>query len=616
MPKNQYFAYRSFWPELKKTAEFAQAGVNTVCFFSANTVNSLGEPYCLYEPTWHGPGNYDFSPFDRQVADLLGANPKADFLCMVDLNSPPWMQRRLRFDSHTDIGHAIHLPDWLAWTRDYLAAFLQHAESRYPDRIRAYVLAAGGTCEWQDRTHGDESSAREAAFQKWCGRNGHPVPERIPAKRVRDGSAHFMLRDPQEDAVSIRYWQFCSESIVDTIKHFVGEARKIIRPAAEIGVFYGYIIELAQHRHISDGYVAYERLLDTPGLDFLVAPGTYQDRGMGGGSGFMLPIETVRRHGFSYLHECDQRTSTVNRKLSAHLSIPPSVAGFSDISWPGPAGAIAGIKREAALCLIERTSLWWFDMWGGFYEGEGVMDAMRRAKEIWDEHAGAETKSVSEVLLVIDPESAYYFNETEPLMNAFILETRNKLNRLGAPFSICSFNDLETLPHLRKARLVIFANAVLLDDAKRKILQATVLKDGKTVLWLFAPGILDGKTYQPDRVKDLCGTAYGTEEWNRVEKDGWKSVYVYNPADLTPQGLKKVAAEAGVHLYCEKEVPVHANSRFVAIHTAEGGPLDVKLPKQYAKVTELYRGETVAEKSSAFSVVAQAPDTLLFLLEE
>ena len=40
----RYFAYRSFWPELETMKKFREAGVNTICFFAANTVNSLGEP--------------------------------------------------------------------------------------------------------------------------------------------------------------------------------------------------------------------------------------------------------------------------------------------------------------------------------------------------------------------------------------------------------------------------------------------------------------------------------------------------------------------------------------------------------------------------------------------
>ena len=40
--KKEFFAYRSFEPELKTTAKFAQIGLNIRCIFAANTVNSFG----------------------------------------------------------------------------------------------------------------------------------------------------------------------------------------------------------------------------------------------------------------------------------------------------------------------------------------------------------------------------------------------------------------------------------------------------------------------------------------------------------------------------------------------------------------------------------------------
>lgn len=70
-------------------------GINTVAVFPSNTCNSLGEPYSKYPPNWLWFDTYDFEPVKRQFDDLLSANPNAEFLVMLDLNSPLWLTRQL-----------------------------------------------------------------------------------------------------------------------------------------------------------------------------------------------------------------------------------------------------------------------------------------------------------------------------------------------------------------------------------------------------------------------------------------------------------------------------------------------------------------------------------------
>ena len=85
------FSYRSFWPEFGAMAQFKDAGVNTVCVFAGNTDNSLGLPYSKYPPTWRWFGKYDFVSLDKQYDDVLAVNSNAEFICMMDLNTPVWL---------------------------------------------------------------------------------------------------------------------------------------------------------------------------------------------------------------------------------------------------------------------------------------------------------------------------------------------------------------------------------------------------------------------------------------------------------------------------------------------------------------------------------------------
>ena len=94
----------------------------------------------------------------------------------------------------------------------------------------------------------------------------------------------------------------------------------------------------------------------------------------------------------------------------------------------------------------------------------------------------------------------------------------------------------------------------------------------------------------------------------------WKSVYASDYEAVTPQALKLLAADAGINIYCKEEIPVYANSRLLAIHTASGGEIEVTLPGNYSQVTEIYSGRLVAKNSSSFVFTFAMPDTKLFEL--
>ena len=144
-----YFAYRSFWKEFDAMRDFTAAGFNLFTIFPANTVNSMGEPYCQYKPLWNWYESYDFAPFDEMVNDILKINPNAEFLCMVDLNTPLWLSRKLTCrnvlgsDSFTCLTDALCSPLWRNYTEKYVTAFVDYAEKKYGSRIKAYIPACG-----------------------------------------------------------------------------------------------------------------------------------------------------------------------------------------------------------------------------------------------------------------------------------------------------------------------------------------------------------------------------------------------------------------------------------------------------------------------------------------
>ena len=606
----RFFAYRSFWPELETVRRFGEIGINTVAVFPSNTCNSLGEPYSKYPPNWLWFDTYDFEPVKRQFADLLSANPNAEFLVMLDLNSPLWLTRQLyavNGDSYANLSEAVSIPRWREATGTYCDALVDFLEEHYGSRIRAYIPACGSTDEWMDLCDGGAGKYKSERYRAWCREKGLPVPDDVPA-RSRRGRFGFenVLRDPATDAESIRYWRFTSSLVCDTIREFADRVRKRCGREIELGVFYGYILELGGD-WVKKGHLAYQELLASGSIDFLISPGTYEHRKIGDGGGFMVPMGTVRRFGRNYLHECDQRTHCFNPNLSRAVRLE-----FQH--WQDEAEDIAGMRREMALSLIHHTSLWWFDMWGGYYQSPAVFDNLARMKELWDRYSGDDSPGRAEIALVVDPDGAALVNDEAAGADRFHRDLCHLLNRVGAPFEAVSFDDLLEPGAAEKYKFLAFASIFELNEERLRRYRERIAGGGRTILWLYAAGISDGIQIQLERNRELAGVPFGTPGLSLTEYDSHRTLYLCRPEELTVPLLRQAVRDAGVHIWTEEEAPVFANARLAAFHTARGGERSLMFPAEVAAVTELFSGRRFELRNHCLAYPFDTPDTVLFEL--
>jgi hypothetical protein len=216
--------------------------------------------------------------------------------------------------------------------------------------------------------------------------------------------------------------------------------------------------------------------------------------------------------------------------------------------------------------------------------------------------------------VLVDAESMYYLDGKADFYNDLLYKQRYGLSRMGAPHDVFSFADLPTLD-LTRYKLVFLLNLFVVDAQRRALLRQKVCTGNKTVLWGYSPGVIADGKYDPGRVKELTGIPWENKELTVRQMEGWRSVY--SPAPNVPAStLRKLAREAGVHIYCEAEEPLYANARLIALHTIEGGRRTVVLPKTCRRVTELFSGRVVAEASSRFDDTLTPPCTALYELEE
>ncbi|MBQ8754759.1 MAG: hypothetical protein IJZ19_06980 [Lentisphaeria bacterium] len=615
MSKQQkpFLAYRSFYTPLNTIEKFAKIGYDTLCLFPAHTQNSRGTPYSQYPPMWKWFDRVDTYPFDEMIRNVSRPMPDAKILCMIDMNSPVWLEHMYPFDccdTFNNLGKAIHNPLWEEATRSYLKTFLEYADKTYGDRITAYILACGATDEWYDYSGGTEDPHRREAWRKYCIAKGLPDPVDIPPASVRDRFIHDgLLRDPQRDAIAVEYWKFCNEAIADSIIRFAKLTREVIHDRAQIGCFYGYIVEKTEKTLVHCGHLAYEKVLDSGLIDFLISPGTYEDREIGGGSGFLTPHGTAAVRGRRLLHECDQRTHTYNSYLAPDINLRLNTA------WPDECSTIAGLKREAALGLTCRTNLWWFDMWGDYYQGENVMNTLKQIRELWTEYAPAPAVDVCETAMIVDPDSTYFLNEDHKCIFEMNVGTRSKLYRSGVPWDTYSFNDLPLLKNIDQYKFFVFTSCFNLTPEKQLILEKEIFARGKTALFLGPAGIIRNGVYDPGNCKKLTGNPLAGGTLQYKDFGTWKCYSLEDYFALTPEMLNKIAAEAGVHIYIPCGNPVYAEGNLLAIHTKDGGNIEINVRQKAGTATELFTGKTFKITGNHFTYSFSCPDTALFRLD-
>ena len=97
------------------------------------------------------------------------------------------------------------------------------------------------------------------------------------------------------------------------------------------------------------------------------------------------------------------------------------------------------------------------------------------------------------------------------------------------------------------------------------------------------------------------------------QQPGWTSVFSTAPA--VPGGvLRRLARQAGVHIYSEQDDVVYANESFVAIHTTSPGPRTLTLP-QPRTVVDAFSGAVLGSGARQISLTSDKYQTHVLELQ-
>ena len=647
-------SFRSFRPTARNISQFYAEGVRLMSIFHTGLDCTLDVPYSYYGEIWTGIGEYDFEAIDRQMHLFMDNAPDAYFNVMLHLDTRPWYLKAHPEFSNTYY-NLVEMAGNETWRKDvcrYLEDVIAYLEEKYGERIYSYSLFCGSSTEWYTNSQGNgkpESFIRyhplkEESYRKYTGDNTACLPSMEALSHTENG----VFRDVTVDKEALRYWHFHHGIIGDTILYFTHFVKELLHREKIVGLYYGYIWPLPNTRLLYEGQLAYERVLLSPDIDIIYAPASYQDRSFTGTSGYLNNLDSVMLHGKMQFHEVDHTTYIAPSFLENGREIP---GGDSKLKDSFESRMV--LRREFAMCMAKRNALWWFDFFGKYFDAPEIMDDIGHMVNIRDRLFDIPMESVSQIAVFTDPEAMYYVSEFGKINNDCLTSLFDSLGRMGAPFDLYNYSDLASVD-LTRYKFVIFPNLFYLTSAQRSEIDTLLKKDGKHILWLYAPGYLSPEGFSVQVMEEVTG--FGIREcaatgehivtengkfgftanvspmfavsedadiFGRYETCGagafarkrfadWTSWYC-GTGNVPASILRRIVKEAGVHTYTEGDDPIYANSRLVAIHSIKGGEVSLHLPAD-ATAEELFDGGNYLSKDGILRVNIRPGEMKLYLL--
>ena len=663
--------------------------------FAAADVHLFSVSYNL-GPLAGQPAPHDFAGFDRKIAAIVASDPAALVLPRVEITlNRDWVQDHpddamLHFYPASGAlsvegmgnGNSFTSPRWREVMDPLLAAFVRHAEERCGHIVAGYHLGAGAAQEWAylwGNGVSDFSVVHQAAFRAWLRARYRDEPAlraawkqpdltfetvAVPRDRAQPPNEGWLV-DPARHRSLVDYLTFHSEAVADAILHFSGVTKYALADLGRrklCGAFYGYYFWDAGYPYCFQncGHHALQRLLNSEHIDFLSGPYSYQERFHGGMFQAMLPADSVRLHGKLLYNEDDTRTHLVTEAASLAARCP-------DVE------TTAGVlKRNVVGSLATGATLWWMDIAGsGWFEDPALMNEISAMVRLADGHLAGCRSPRAQIAVIVSEETSRYVWSGCELTDALIARQLSELTAMGAPFRTYLAGDLERIfagPEGAGIQLVIFMNCAYLAPDQRNAIQRLVAGQERTLLWLYAAGLITDDGMSLPAMEALTGIqagsddcawpckavsyitgdriTYGTDArvapwlfgrdpdcevfgWTRglcggvawhapalMEKrlDGWRSVWSSVPG-LPAAALREIAQRAGVHIYAGNGDQVLAAGDLLAVHAARDGRRRVRLPRPLT-VADAFTGAVVSRNRDDIEVDMRGGTTRVWRLHD
>ena len=616
------YGYMTYQPKKARYEDFKEAGVEL--FFCAVYAGDRGiNPNSGTRPFrpgfWKGYREYDFSYADEDFRRVVGQSKPGEVYIIPRLmiETPTWWDLanpdEVSCDAQgTPLHESFASEKWMADTEVMLQDFQNWLEesgwSRY---IAGWHVACGSTEEFlrpqqHPMQYSDYSPAAQARFRLWLKERYHSlealngcwhtaysdweeVKQATPAQRMF--AVNGELRDPEYEQQAIDTYAFTNDTMALSVVRLCETAKRITGGNQVIGAFFGYTLTGTEIGHHATRIV-----LESDAVDFLASPFCYTDnRALGIDWAFPGCVSSSMLNGKPWFVEADVRTC-YSEPLSKCMPFadPPVGRAYDGPVWFGPDNiqdSLAQMTKAFARILTNNTAIWWFDMWGGWYNQQAFMAFHKQVQKLYREHSQqGGSRNASPVAVFIDDD---LFNEmaADSRYSHHLCYTLGKeLGQMGTPYELFIMDDF-SLVDPGKYRMALFASCCHWKDEQLKALE-NWKKDGRMLVFtgtvdafaasgietLRLPGLEeeDGMRLPILRFETRPGDVIlaTAEEGGAVEmlrRAPDFSVYAATAITLSSDKLRRLVCAAGGQVYNFQGDAVYASEKYVGLHAAEAG---------------------------------------------
>lgn len=569
-------AYMTYFQENNEYESFTLAGYELFSlpvFFSTRGINTLSNISPFEEGIFEIKGEPNFEIFDQNIETILEQNSNAYILPRMNISMPTWWEEENPTEVNiTEDGESkresFYSEKWRKDAGELVLQFIKHInQSDYRDRILGYQIACGNTEEWfHFDLNGGIGPAAERGFEAFI---KQMYPDEVGDY---DGLPKFKSDNEMitDDLHHRRFLEFCSLAVADAISYFSGLVKEATNYQLIVGTFYGYGLEVYNSLY---GTHALNYLLDNENIDFFCSPNSYQfQRKAGIDWPDMTVTDSMKLHNKFYFAECDIRTS-LTKWINDSREGAALEGTYNSELWFGPKtveDSLQLIRKTFTRQLIKGNGLWWFDMWGGWFENETIMEEMKAYEEIATVALhDKKRESVAKVAVFTD-EAAYRYLNPRSQAGRIVSDARHELGLTAVPYDSYDLNDFESV--YKNYEAIIFLSPVVRQEMQQAINLA-----------------------QESQIATL-------------------SINLQTP-ELSVKQLRDFYKDNEIHIWCKTDDVIYVNDNFIAVHAATSGKKTLNLDRE-RNITQLLPQETNSFKSDQITVEMNEYETILFRLED
>ena len=548
------------WWDLEQETKYCE-GSDTE-FYVTNTIY-LNENGNKTEPIWVDENTIDYDTFDRYIYEVLSADSDALLVVNVSMQAPDWWldqnldQEILIYDAktgetNTPATRAVSFSSekYREEAGEVLEKLIKHMkEASYASHVVGIKIQDGETQEYmtegvEDWKIGDMSQASLEGFRKYLKSvyeteealqeaygnkkvtfDNVTIPtwdERSEVWLTKDGLGQTSILDPANNRITIDYNYYLGKVTTETFLHYAQIIKETSDNKLLAGAYHGYVWAFASPAGAGSTHPAIADVLNSEYVDFICSPFIYGERDKGENAAYDAMLDGVQAAGKLYILEVDTR------------SVFETATGNAD--WDADVGycytmkeSIQSLKRDIGGLIAKGAGFWIFNMYGSWWYDDQMLDYIKDVKEEMYFNTYIDTTSASDIAVFVDDMMYSYtaandvYGTYEALYFLFNQQRRN-LGTIGAGYDTYNMSDLVNNHVVKDYKVYVMLSPYEITPEEETAIRQQLMKDGKTILWIYLPGLSDGKANNMKNITDLTGFEVGYVNkrglLNGIFKDG------------------------------------------------------------------------------------------------